>query len=233
VVPSEYLVEVLREFGLQAHAVPNIVDLSQFTFRLRDPLRPHLVCTRGFHPYYCVDLVVRAFAEMKQLFPDARLDLVGGGPSEQQTRELVSGLKLTGVDFKGVASRQEIGRRYDAADIFINASRLDNMPVSILEAFASGTPVVSTAPEGMRFLVEHGRTGLLSDPGDVLTLAQNLVRVLRDRELASRLALNALGESRRYHWTAVREQWLEVYRSLKEGDGEVVRELVAVSDVQN
>jgi glycosyltransferase involved in cell wall biosynthesis len=233
VVPSGYLVEVFREFGLPAQAVPNIVDLSQFTFRLRNPIRPHLVCTRGFHPYYCVDLAVRAFAEVAQAFPDARFDLVGGGPSEPQIHELVSGLNLVGVDFKGVASRQEIGRRYDAADIFINASRLDNMPVSILEAFASGTPVVSTAPEGMRFLVEHERTGLLSDPGDVRGLAQNVIRVLRDPELASRLACNALEESRRYRWTAVREQWLDVYRSLKDGDGETVQELVAVGDAQN
>jgi len=60
--------------------------------------------------------------------------------------------------------RDEIGKYYDRADIFINASRLDNMPVSILEAFASGTPVVSTAPEGMRYLVEHGRTGLCPIP---------------------------------------------------------------------
>jgi glycosyltransferase involved in cell wall biosynthesis len=233
VVPSGYLVEVFREFGLPAQAVPNIVDLSQFTFRLRNPIRPHLVCTRGFHPYYCVDLAVQAFAEVKQVFPDARFDLVGGGPSEREIRELVSGLNLVGVDFRGVASRQEIGRCYDAADIFINASRLDNMPVSVLEAFASGTPVVSTAPEGMRFLVEHERTGLLSDPGDVRGLAQNVMRVLRDPELASRLALNALEESRRYRWTAVREQWLDVYRSLKDGDGETVQELVAVGDAQN
>lgn len=90
VVPSEYLVDVFREFGLAADAVPNIVDWSQFTFRVRKPFRPHLVCTRGFHPYYRVDLVVRAFAEVQREFPSARLDLVGRGPEEGRIRELVS-----------------------------------------------------------------------------------------------------------------------------------------------
>jgi glycosyltransferase involved in cell wall biosynthesis len=61
VTPSGYLVDVFREFGLKATAVPNLVDLSQFNYRERNPLRPHLVCTRGFHRYYCVDVVVRAF----------------------------------------------------------------------------------------------------------------------------------------------------------------------------
>src|SRR5439155_1555797 len=176
---------------------------------------PHLVCTRGFHPYYCLDVVVRAFAEVQRAFPDAYLYLVGKGPLEAQIRSLVKALRLDGVvTFAGVASRTEIGRYYDGADIFINASRLDNMPVSILEAFASGTPVISTAPEGMRYLVEDGRTGLLSQVGDPIALAANALRVLRDPELAHRLSANAMEELPRYQWGCVREKWLRVYREL-------------------
>lgn len=214
VVPSGYLVDVLKEFGLTARAVPNIVDLSQFSFRVRRPLRPHLVCTRGFHPYYCIDVVVRAFAEVRKVYPEAQLDLVGGGPVESEIRDLVRDMKLTGVNFTGVAARDQIGRCYDQADIFINASRLDNMPVSVLEAFASGTPVVSTEPESMRYLVDHGRTGLLSPPGDAHALAQNVIQLLQNPELAERLAENAWQEFQRYSWPIVRKQWLDVYRSM-------------------
>lgn len=229
VVPSGYLVEVFREFGLHADAIPNTVDLTEFSFRRRHPLRPHLVCTRGFHPYYCVDDVVRAFAEVQQVYPGALLDLVGGGPCETQIRDLVRELKLDGITFAGVASRDQIGQFYDHADIFINASRLDNMPVSVLEAFASGTPVVSTAPEGMHFLVGHERTGLLSKPGDPHALAQNVIRLLSDPDLADRLVSNALQEVRRYCWPVVKKQWLEVYRSLRLAKGEAARELIATS----
>jgi glycosyltransferase involved in cell wall biosynthesis len=214
IVPSGYLVEVMREFGMEAQIVPNIVDLSQFSFRLRSPLRPHLVCTRGFHPYYGVDVVVRAFAEVQRSYPDAQLDLVGGGVLEQEIRGLVRQLNLSKVNFVGVASHRDIGRFYDRADIFVNASNLDNMPVSVLEAFASGTPVVTTAPEGMSYIVDHERTGLLSIPGDAAALAHNILRVLSDSDLATRLAQNARAESVRYHWESVREQWLKVYLSL-------------------
>jgi len=214
VVPSGYLVDVFREFGLQAQAIPNIVDLSQFSFRARRALRPHLICTRGFHPYYAVDVVVRAFAEVRTVFPEARLDLVGAGPQEAEIRALVQNLKLAGVEFKGVVGRNEIKRYYDSADIFINASRLDNMPVSILEAFACGLPVVTTEPEGMRYVVEHGRTGLLSPTGDERALAANVIRVLRDADLAERLSSSARREMERYSWPVVREQWLEVYREM-------------------
>jgi glycosyltransferase involved in cell wall biosynthesis len=214
VVPSEYLVDVLGEFGLAAEAIPNLADVSQFSFRVRRPLRPHLVCTRGFHPYYCVDIAVRAFAEVQKVYPEARLDLVGSGPLEEEIRDLVREMKLSGVDFKGVALRSEIGRFYDQADIFINASHLDNMPVSVIEAFASGLPVVSTEPESMRYLVDHERTGLLSPPGDAAALAQNVIRVLQDPELAHRLVSNAAKEFQRYSWHVAREQWLNVYRDL-------------------
>jgi glycosyltransferase involved in cell wall biosynthesis len=218
VVPSGYLVDVFGEFGLSAQPIPNIVEVSQFSFRARRPLRPHLVCTRGFHPYYCVDVVVRAFAEVQRTFPDARLDLVGGGPLEAEVRDLVRNMKLTGVDFKGVVAHHEIGRFYDEADIFINASRLDNMPVSILEAFASGMPVVSTQPEGMSYLVDHGRTGLLSPTRDAAALARNVIRILEDSELAEHLIENARQELQRYSWPVVREQWLKAYRALASGE---------------
>jgi L-malate glycosyltransferase len=228
VVPSEYLLQVFREFGLEAQAVPNIVDMTQFAFRQRRPLRPHLICTRGFHPYYGLDVVVRAFAEVQKQFPNARLDLLGTGPSESEIRALVRDLTLTGVHFMGVASREEIGRSYDDADIFVNASWLDNMPVSILEAFACGTPVVSTAAESIPYLVEHERTGLLSAVGDAQALAGNVIRLLRDPELSERLASKAYDESQFYRWPAVREHWLETYRSLELSSGHAA-ERVTVS----
>ena len=227
VVPSGYLVDVLKEFGLTAQAISNIVDLSQFSYRVRRPLRPHLVCTRGFHPYYCIDVVVRAFAEVKKIYPEAQLDLVGEGPIEAEIRNLVREMKLAGVNFTGVAARHEIGRFYEQADVFINASHLDNMPVSILEAFASGTPVVTTEPEGMRYLVEHGRTGLLSPVGDAQALAQNVTRLLQSGKLAELLAANAHQDFQRYSWPIVREQWLRVYRSLVSRAVPAVEELTA------
>jgi len=214
VVPSKFLVDVFREFGLPAEVVPNGVDLSQFRFRPRRQVPPHLICTRGFHPYYCVDVVVRAFAEVQKQYPQAELDLLGAGKTEGGIRDLVGELKLAKVRFAGVVSREKIADHYDRADIFINASRLDNMPVSILEAYAGGLPVVSTAPEGMCYVVDDGRTGLLSEVGNPRALAANVLRLLSDGGLASNLASNALEKCKQYEWRLVRQQWLAVYESL-------------------
>jgi L-malate glycosyltransferase len=214
IVPSGYLANVFAEFALNAQVIPNIVDLSRFSFRIRGPLRPRLVCTRGFHPYYRVDIVLRAFAAVKQLYPDAHLDLVGGGPQEEEIRNLARQLNIADISFTGIIPHDKIAKFYDDADIFINASEVDNMPVSVLEAFASGTPVISTAPGGVRYIVEHERTGLLSEPGDAAVLACNVIRVLREPGLGARLARNARDECKRYTWEKVRGQWIEIYSSV-------------------
>jgi glycosyltransferase involved in cell wall biosynthesis len=211
-VPSEYLREVFAEAGLRTTVVPNLVNLNEFRFRSREPIEPNLICTRGCEPYYAVDDVVRAFSTVQKEYPGARLTLVGGGSLEPSVRSLVSELRLQHIEFHGHVPRETVGSYYDRSDIFINASLIDNMPVSILEAFASGLPVVSTAPDGIKRLVEHGKTGLLSPSRDWKALGENLLRVLRDPQLAQTLAKNGQEQVVQYSWEAVRPQWLSLYR---------------------
>jgi L-malate glycosyltransferase len=217
VVPSGYLRDVFGRFGISAEVIPNIVDVSQIRYRNRAPLRPVFLCNRGCEPYYAVDDVVRAFGHVQSVFPEARLLLIGGGSLEQQIRQLVAQLQLQNVEFVGKVARSEIGKYYDEADIFLNASWLDNMPVSILEAFSAGLPVVSTSPDGIRYIVEHGRTGLLSPPRDWQALGENAVQLLRNPALAAALAGNAYEQSKLYRWERVRGQWLQVYQSVLSG----------------
>jgi len=219
VVPSQYLVDVFQEFGLNASVVPNIVPCDEFRYRRREPLGAVLLCTRHFEPYYGVDLVVRAFARIKKEFPAASLCLVGKGSQEKEIRALVRQLNLTDVQFVGPVAHREVSRLYDRADIFVNASWVDNMPVSILEAYSSGTPVVSTAPEGIQYIVKHEHTGLLCRPGDWQQLAENTLRLLRDPVLAVRLAHEAHEQSGHYQWAPVRRQWLQIYSSLYQARG--------------
>jgi glycogen(starch) synthase len=87
--------------------------------------------------------------------------------------------------------------------------------------------VVSTEPEGMAYVVEHGRTGLLSAPGDAQALAENVIRLLQNGELAERLAANAREQIQTYSWAPVREQWLGLYRNLLSRDARAVEELAA------
>ena len=211
VVPSAYLKDVFSEFNIHAEVIPNLVDIKQIPYRERNELRPVLICTRGCEPYYAVDDLLRAFGLVQAVYPQAQLLLVGGGSREQEMRKLTQELRLQQVEFAGRVSREQIGALYDRSDIFVNASIVDNMPVSLIEAFAAGIPVVSTSPGGIRYIVEHERTGLLSAPHDWRELGENVLRLLREPGLGPTLAANARTQAQGYRWEAVRERWLEIY----------------------
>jgi glycosyltransferase involved in cell wall biosynthesis len=212
-VPTSYLADVFREFQITALAIPNLVDSNLFSYRLRNPLRPIFLCSRNLEACYGIDLVLRAFSEIQKAFPEARLALLGEGSKENAIRYLITELRLTEVEMPGRIPRERIGDFYDRADILINASRVDNMPVSILEAFAAGLPVVSSNAGGIPAIVSHEETGLLSDVEDWRQLAANAIRLLRDPALTPRLVENAYRQSLSYRWNEIRGQWLRAYRN--------------------
>lgn len=213
VVPSEYLREVFTKYGHDAHVIPNVVDLSTFMFRERRPLRPRLLSTRNLEPHYRVDIIIKAFERLKPLVPEATLTIAGYGSEESRLRQLVQDAGLGGVRFVGKVDPPFMPHLYDDCDIFLNASVVDNQPVSILEAFASGLPVISTPTGDIAALVRHGQTGLIVPPLDPGAMASAVVQLLEEPEHALDMALLALNSTSRYIWPAVREAWAEIYRT--------------------
>jgi glycosyltransferase involved in cell wall biosynthesis len=211
VVPSEYLEKSFRDHGVRSVVIKNVVDQNRFCHRERLPLQPKLLCTRNLEALYGIDTVVRAFARVQRDFPEASLCLVGSGRQESEIRKLVAVLALNHVEFMGAVHPDAIPAIYDQADIFVNGSYIDCAPVSILEAFCSGLPVATTAAGGIPHLVDHGRTGLLSEPGNWEDLAQNVVRILRDSTMARSLAAEAYKQAGQHSWQNLHPLWLRVY----------------------
>lgn len=214
VVPSAFLREVFRGLGFDAAVVPNIVDLERFAFRRRKTPRPHLLSTRNFETCYRVDCTLRAFRLVQERRPDATLTLVGGGQQEDNLRRLAAALGLRNVRFVGRVDPGEIHRYYAQADIYVQTPDVDNMPSSILEAFASGVPVVSTNAGGVAAILDDGVHGLLAPPGDHTAVAACIHRLLEEPGLAERMAEQARASCESYTWEQVRPLWLSLYREL-------------------
>lgn len=221
VLPSGFLLEVFARHGMAGRIVPNIVDLVRFH---PDPERtaraqaPHLVVTRNLEPIYGIDTVLQTFATVRARYPDARLSVAGGGPQEAALRALAERLGIAAaVHFTGRLDLEEMAALYRDADLMLNASIVDNMPNAILEALASGVPVVSSRVGGVPYMVEHGRTALLVTAEADKTLAEALadaaLGVLGDPALRARLVAAGLEDVARYRWEAVRDQWAAVYRA--------------------
>jgi glycosyltransferase involved in cell wall biosynthesis len=214
VVPSRFLSDVFARFGLTTEIIPNIVDTERFRFRRRDPLRPHVLSTRNFEPLYNVACTLRAFARIQAQYPDATLTLVGSGSQDAPLRRLSTELGLKRIRFVGRVTPAEIWRYYDEADIYLQTPDIDNMPSSVLEAFASGCPVVATNAGGVPAILTDNVHGLLVECGDHDQAADRVLRLLGDPALVARLTTAARASCDRYQWNAVRLKWLAVYASL-------------------
>ncbi len=214
IVPSRFLVDVFASFGIDASIVPNIVDADRFRFRERRPLSPRLLSTRNFDALYNVACTLRAFQLVQRRYPDSSLTLVGGGPEEPRLRALVAELGVRHVTFAGRIDPDAIARYYTAHDIFVQTPNIDNMPTSVIEAYASGLPVVSTDAGGVPAILTHGVHGLLAPLNDHEAVAARILELLEDEDFARRLAARGYQRSRECTWTAVRQQWLDAYRGV-------------------
>lgn len=215
VVPSEYLVEVFARFGLAAQAVYNFVDVDRFPFRLRARPRPALLSNRNFEPHYNVGAVLEGFQQLQTSTPGATLVVAGDGSERATLRSRADQLGLRGITFTGPVDPDAMPGLYAAADLYVNASLIDNMPLSILEAYAAGVPVVTSDAGGIPFIAEHEVTALIIPGGRPDGLAAAARRLLTEPGLAERLAL--AGRQlvlAKFAWEAVGGAWERLYRTL-------------------
>ena len=214
VVPSEYLREVFARHGYRARAIRNVVDTVHFRYRDRAALHPRLLSVRNFERHYRVDVILQAFARLKTRFPGATLTLAGEGSEEERLRRLAALLVPDGIRFVGRVDPRRMPGLYDEADIFVNASVIDNQPVSVLEAFAAGLPVVTTATGDIASMVCDGETGLIVREEDPIATVEAVIALLENPECAARIARCARAEVERYAWPHVRNAWGSVYAGL-------------------
>jgi glycosyltransferase involved in cell wall biosynthesis len=145
-----------------------------------------------------------------------RLVVSGIGPDVKSAKDLASDLGLDDrVEFTGYAPYEETPGVYREADVFVSPTHAEGFSNTILEAMATGLPVVSTNAVGVVDCLTDGDNALLVEPGDHEALAAAIARVLNDPGLRRNLAKRALSEARDvYAWPAIAGSIEEVYRSL-------------------
>jgi glycosyltransferase involved in cell wall biosynthesis len=154
-----------------------------------------------------VELLADTFETARRSDPRLHLVLAGGGPEEEMLRERLG----SHATFLGWLGGLELARAYANADVFLFASRTDTFGQVILEAQASGLPVLAVGEGGPASLISNGETGLLAPP-DADTLAQALLTLVSKRLLRERLRTAALASVRERTWSASLERLATGYR---------------------
>ncbi len=188
--------ETARTLGIAREriaVIPNGVDTHAFTPASRPVAAPVIGCTGRLHRKNGHPTLLDAFAAIRQAVPEARLLLVGDGPERGSLERAVSRRGWGGiVTFAG--EQADVRPWLHRIAVYVQPSISEGMSNSILEAMASGLPVVATRVGGTPEVVEDGVSGLLVPPEDPAALATALVTLLGDP--ARRAAMGAAGRDR-------------------------------------
>jgi glycosyltransferase involved in cell wall biosynthesis len=209
IAPSEFLARTVIPYGFRARVIPNVIDLSLYPYRQRQIVSPRLFWMRTFHPAYNPIMAVRVLAVLRAKIPEATLVMAGQDKGiEAEVRQLGKQLVLDGaLRFAGFLDMESKLQRGNAADIFLNTNKIDNMPVSVLEACAMGLPVIATDVGGIRDLLVDQDTALLVPNDDVEAMVEAIYRLLNEPGLAGRLSANGRQLAERVSWEQVYPQW--------------------------
>jgi glycosyltransferase involved in cell wall biosynthesis len=219
VAPSGYLAHVFAadpQLRPRIRVIPNILAIEEYPYRHRPTVGPRLLWMRTFHDVYHPEMAVEVLADLRRTHPEATLTMAGQEKgSGAAVRELARQRGLAeAIRFPGFLGPEEKAREFAGHDIYLNTNRVDNMPVSVLEAGAFGLPVVATRVGGIPYLLQEGKTGLLVPDGDAHAMAGGVRRLLDEPGLAARLSAGGRALAESCGWGPVRAQWETLFREV-------------------
>ena len=154
---------------------------------------------------------MRTLALLVEQFPEIRLLMAGpdkGDGSYERTHALAGALGVAAhVEYAGRVPKNEVAAWIDRGDIFLNTSKIDNHPVTLLEAMACGACVVSTRPGGVPYMAQDGVNCLLAAVGDAAGLAAAIRELLTRPEVAASISRQARAGVEVCDWPAVLARW--------------------------
>jgi glycosyltransferase involved in cell wall biosynthesis len=216
--PSAYLATSLQPCCGHIRVIPNPVEIASYPCRERIAVQPKLMWLRAFHEIYNPVMAVKVAAALVQDFPALTLAMAGpdkGDGSFQQTRAEAAAAGLNGrIRFLGQVDKREVPRVLAEADIFLNTARMDNTPVSVIEAMACGLCVVSTNVGGIPCLVRHGQEALLVPPDDARSMTGAVRRLLEPGVLCGALSRNARTAACAFDSPRVMASWNDLLEGL-------------------
>jgi glycosyltransferase involved in cell wall biosynthesis len=204
---STYTTELVREQGVEpADEFPAYMDFESFVQGPPKalPPRPQALFVGVLERYKNVDGLAEAWRRAASRVPEAQLRLVGSGALSGVVKQAVADFPEQ-VTWTQQLSQAEVSDALDDSTFLVLPSRSEGMGRVVIEAFCRGRPVVGTRVGGIPDLVQDGVNGLLVEPGDTDALADALVRLLTDRELAERLAAGAASSAR--DWTIAPDEF--------------------------
>ena len=213
---------VSQYFPAEYRVIPNGIDIGSFGSPEVQPLpryadgAPTILFLGRLDKRKGFEHLLRAFPSVLRQCPDARLIVAGGYTAEEKEpyERYVRQHGLHGVEFVGYISAQDKPRYYRSCDVFCAPSTgFESFGIVLLEAMASGKPIVASDIVGYRAVLQEGKQGLLVKPEDERALAAALAHLLQHRELGQAMGQAGQQTARAYAWDSIATRVMEIYEA--------------------
>ena len=209
---------VVEHLGGDAVLIPNGVDVRRFAGARPLPGRPAaptvVFLGRIDEPRKGLAVLLEALAELVELVPDVRL-LVAGPGDVDEVREAVPASLRSHVELLGLVSDEDKPRVYASGDVYCAPNTHgESFGIVLVEAMATGTPVVASDLDAFRRVLDDGRAGVLFPVGDAAALAVALADLLGDPDRRKQLAEAGRDTVEQYDWSTVTSRIVEVYETV-------------------
>jgi phenylacetate-CoA ligase len=183
IVPSSPFKKWFEEAGIPCEILPHIVDIEKYSQAEKVNQNPVFLSAKSLEEHSNIESIIKAFALVKDKLPGAKLLITGKGPHKEVLRSLIKDLKIDGVEFLQNISNDEMPGIFGSATLLLHATRIESFGIVIVEALASGTPVISSNVGGIPDIIKDGYNGYLIEYDDHYAMADRIMKLLTNREL--------------------------------------------------
>lgn len=198
-----------KEYSDWHHEVVKINNISPFQTCKNNNLSTKKIIAVGRLTYQKnFQSLLMAWEKVAHRLPDWTLEIYGKGEDEQALREYINIHGMKNVHLKGVYSNmQEV---YEQSSLLVMSSRYEGLPMVLIEAQSFGLPIISfDCPYGPREIIEHKKTGLLVEEGNINNLSKAILELTTNPKILAEYSINARQAAKRYHQDAILNDWNE------------------------
>ena len=195
----------------------NGINVAEFNFIERSVSCEEfkVICVSRITPRKGIKYLIQAVAQLAEKYPFIKLQLIGEGDEKEELEHGTLNMKHgTQIEFLGRIEHEKLPQYYQNADVFVLPSLNEGMSNTMLEALASGLPLISTNTGGAEELVADGENGFIVKMKDVDDIAAKLEMLIQNPELRLRMARKSREKAEGMSWGRVAEQYYESYKSL-------------------
>lgn len=210
-VCSEKLRTGFAARAIEAEMHRNLFESERFVFRDRTRIEPKICWTRSMDEVYDPLSAIRTHEIVRQRYPGAVLTMAGDGPLTRSLLDYVAECGIEGVKLTGRLSSEGVADLMAESSICLNTSRIDGLPTALLEAAATGLPIVTTSVGGIGSLFEHGVSALFVETGDCEAMAEAICGLIEDPGKARAMGSAARAVALQYSWPAAKADYVRFY----------------------